>query len=201
MRKRNFCLSRNRLCQKCLSCSRRSYKKRSFRKFRSDPTVFSRIMKEINDFLKRFFRFIFSCHIPERHSCFFFHVHLRIALSNAHHSAALIHALHHICEQPHHEQKRQDHRDKHFKKQLTDRIRNLTLKLNPGTVKFCHKRIIVNISRIKIRRVFFPFFFTEGSWIRNLSIASSNGLRRPSFSAFSTAFSRASSRALSVNVI
>jgi len=116
-------------------------------------------MKEINDFLKRFFRFIFSCHIPERHSCFFFHVHLRIALSNAHHSAALIHALHHICEQPHHEQKRQDHRDKHFKKQLTDRIRNLTLKLNPGTVKFCHKRIIVNISRIKIRRVFFPFFF------------------------------------------
>ena len=52
-------------------------------------------MQEIHHFLQGLFRFILSGNIFKRYARLFFHIHLGIALSNAHNSATLWHLLHH----------------------------------------------------------------------------------------------------------
>ena len=47
-----MCLSCYCFCQKCFTGSRRAYKQGTFRELGSDRRVFSRIVQDINNFLK-----------------------------------------------------------------------------------------------------------------------------------------------------
>ena len=48
-------------------------------------------MQEIYNLLQGFLRFILTSYILKGNSCFLLHINLRIALSNAHGTAALAH--------------------------------------------------------------------------------------------------------------
>ena len=63
MEERNACLAGYGPCEEGLTCSRRSYKEDAFRDARSDPGIFLRILKEVNDLLKFVFLFIKSGNI------------------------------------------------------------------------------------------------------------------------------------------
>ena len=89
-KKRHVRLSCHRFCQQCLSCSRRSHQEGSFGQFCPDFCISARIMKKVNHFLQGFFRFILPCHVFKTYPCLLFHIHFRIALPNAHDSAAVL---------------------------------------------------------------------------------------------------------------
>ena len=89
-----MCLSCHSFGKKCLTSSRRSYKKGSLRQLGSDGSIFPRIMKKINYFLEGFLGFILTGYILKSNTCFLLDICLGTAFTHAHHSAALIHTAH-----------------------------------------------------------------------------------------------------------
>ena len=81
-KERHMCLTGYRLRQKRLTGSRRSDKKCSFGKLGSNGRILSGIFQKIHHFLKRFLRFILSCHIFEGYACLLLGINLCFVFSH-----------------------------------------------------------------------------------------------------------------------
>ena len=108
-------------------------------------------MQEIHHFLQGFLRLVFSGYILKRDSRLLLHIHLRIALSNAHHSAALAHLPHQIRKEGNHQTDGKDQCHKQFKKELSHRILHFTLEHHSCIVQRLNELIVIDISRIVVR--------------------------------------------------
>ena len=111
-------------------------------------------MKEINNFLQGFLRFILSGNILECDSGLLLHIHLGIALSDAHHTAAFGHPLHKKCEQQYH-QNDWHNCDDQLRDQRTCRIRHFCLKLHSTLFQLLYKCFIIHKTGIIIRILLF----------------------------------------------
>ena len=147
-KERHIRLTSNRFRKKSLTCSRRSHKQCTFRKFRTDTGIFPRIMKEIYYFLQRFLCLILSGNILKCNTGRLFHIHLGIALTDPHHSAAFRHSSHQIDGHPDQKYERK-HCCKEVHNNVWCRIRYLVAELHAGIQQFlCKVRIIYNSSII-----------------------------------------------------
>ena len=95
------------LRQQRLSGSGRPHQEGTLGQSRADPGKFSGIMQEIDDLRQALLRLIFTGNVRKGHAGLLLDVDLRIALSDAHNSAAA-HAAHHEVHQQKNEHKRQD---------------------------------------------------------------------------------------------
>ena len=84
-------LARDRLCQKRLSGTGRTYEQRALGQLRPDLGIFVRMLQEIHRLLQGLFRLVLSGDVLEGHSGFGLHIHLRPALAHAHHAAGIGH--------------------------------------------------------------------------------------------------------------
>ena len=82
-KERNSRLTGNRLREKCLTGSRRSYQDHALRDPGTDIRIFLRIFQEINDLFQFFLLLLESCDLGEVHGIR--PAHLRAALSKIHH--------------------------------------------------------------------------------------------------------------------
>ena len=113
-------------------------------------------MQEIDHFLQRFFCFILTGYILKCDSGRFFHIHLGIALANAHHTATLCHTAH-----QHHAQTDHDHKwnnvDQKIHHHIRCRIRYLLFILNTCFIQSVRKGIILHNTGI----ILLPCHITE----------------------------------------
>ena len=109
-------------------------------------------MQEIDHFLQGFLCLILPGHILEGHAGLLLHIHLGIALSDAHHAASLCHPFHDIKQQKRRQSQGQKDGHKQLEEHLPHRIRDLALKFHSGVIEFLRQRIVIDISRIIIRR-------------------------------------------------
>ena len=93
-KERHMCLTGYRLRQKRLTGSRRPDKKCSFGKLGSNGRILSGIFQKIHHFLKRFLRFILSCHIFEGYACLLLGINLCFVFSHIHDTSAAGHFPH-----------------------------------------------------------------------------------------------------------
>ena len=139
-----MCLSCDCLCKQCLTGTRRADKQCSFWQLRSDLDILLRIFQKSYDFLQRFFCFILSGNILERHAGFLLAVNFCLALADTHHSTAGTHAAHEKIKNKTDHNKRQDicH---NVQNQIRRIIRNLLCALYPCLKQAVRKiRIIHN---------------------------------------------------------
>ena len=115
-------------------------------------------MKEIHHFLQGFLRLILTGHILKCDACLFLHIHLGIALANAHHASAFGHLPHQPYEHKSHQTDRKDHGQEQFKKCLAHCIGRLASELHSGFLEFIHQSVVIDISCIIIR-ISLAFFF------------------------------------------
>ena len=101
-----MCLTCHCLCQKGLTCSRRTYQKGTFGKLGSNSSILARIVKKIHNLLQRLLRFILTCHIFKSDSCLLLDVGLRTAFAHSHHAAAFVHPAHKQHQKPEQQQGR-----------------------------------------------------------------------------------------------
>ena len=130
-KERNIRFARNRFCKQRLSGSRRPYEQCAFRQFRPDAGILPRIMQKIHNLLQRLLRFFLPRNILKRNAGLFLHIHLGIALSNAHHASALRHLPSHIHEHADDKRYRKESK-KHIENHHRSRIRYLMLILHPS---------------------------------------------------------------------
>ena len=87
-------LSCHRFCQQGLTGSRRAHQQRALGQLGTDLRIFTGVMQEIHHFLQGFLGLVLTGHILERHTGLLLHINLRLALADAHHTAASGHAAH-----------------------------------------------------------------------------------------------------------
>ena len=88
-KERHACLTGNRLCQKCLTGSRRSHEKNTLWNTRAKPGILLRGTQEIHDLLKLFLFLFQTCHIGKCHPlCRVICHELCAALAEVHHLTA-----------------------------------------------------------------------------------------------------------------
>ena len=141
-------------CKKRLSGSRRSHKECAFREFRTDPAVFARIMEKIHHFLKGFFCLVLPGHILECNARLFLHIHLGVALTDAHHAAAFGHPAHQPDKHGRHQADRQDQCQEKLQKHLAQCVSRLAAELHAGVFQRLDQIIVIDITGIIIRVMF-----------------------------------------------
>ena len=113
-------------------------------------------MQEIDYFLQGFFCFILTGYILKCDSGRFFHIHLGIALANAHHAATLCHTAHQHHAQTDHDHK-QNNVDQKIHHHIRCRIRYLLFILNTCFIQSVRKGIILHNTGI----ILLPCHITE----------------------------------------